>query len=151
MLQKASSNQIPNIASYQLPIHLTSNVIYSPSTASLGRQFNTHIYRKQGGKPYTIPDPPPPLPTWRLEDSPPSTVAGVDFARPLYVKTVSIENKVYVCLSICANTPTMHLEVVDDLSKGTFLKAFRGFVSHRSLPWKMVSDNATTYLSAVEE
>ena len=108
------------------------------------------ICRKQGGKPYTIPDPPP-LPTWRLEDSPPFTVTGVDFTGPLYVKTVSLENKVYVCLFTCANTRAIHLEVVEDLSEGTFLKAFRRFVSRRSLPRKMVSDNATTYLSAAEE
>ena len=84
--------------------------------------------RKQGGKPYTIPDPPP-LPTWRLEDSPPFTVTGVDFTGPLYVNTVSIENKVYVCLFTCANTRAIHLEVVEDLREGTFLKAFRRFVS----------------------
>ena len=108
------------------------------------------ICRKQGGKPYTIPDPPP-LPKWRLEDSPPFTVTGVDFTGALYVKTSSIENKVYVCLFTCANTRAIHLEVVEDLSKGTFLKAFRRFVSRRSLPRKMVSDNATTYLSAAEE
>jgi hypothetical protein len=104
------------------------------------RQFI--ICQKQSGKPYTIPDP---LPTWRLEDSPPFTVTGVDFTSPLYVKTSSAENKVYVCLFTCANTQAIHLEVVEDLSEVTFLKAFRRFVSRRSLPRKMVSDNATTY------
>ena len=78
-------------------------------------------------------------------------MTGVDFTSALYVKTSSIENKVYVCLFTCANTRAIHLEVVEDLSEGTFLKAFRRFVSRRSLPRKMVSDNATTYLSAAEE
>ncbi len=108
------------------------------------------ICRKQGGKPYTIPDPPP-LPKWRLEDSPPFTVTGVDFTGALYVKTSSAETKAYVCLFTCANTRAIHLEVVEDLSEETFLKAFRRFVSRRSLPRKMVSDNATTYLSSAEE
>ncbi len=43
------------------------------------------------------------------------------------------------------------MEVVEDLSEETFLKAFRRFVSCRSLPRKMVSDNATTYLLSAEE
>ena len=102
------------------------------------------ICRKQGGKPYTVPDPPP-LPTWRLENSPPFTVTGVDFTGALHVRTSFRETKAYVCLFTCANTRAIHLEVVEDLSEKTFLKAFRRFVSRRSLPRKMVSDNATTY------
>ena len=101
-------------------------------------------------KPYTVPDPPP-LPTWRLEDSPPFTVTGVDFTGALHVRISFRETKAYVCLFTCANTRAIHLEVVEDLSEETFLKAFRRFVSHRSLPRKMVSDNATTYLSSAEE
>ena len=108
------------------------------------------ICRKQGGKPYTVPDPPP-LPTWRFEDSPPFTVTSVDFTGALHVRTSFRETKAYVCLFTCANTRAIHLEVVEDLSEETFLKAFRRFVSRRSLPRKMVSDNATTYLSSAEE
>ena len=44
-----------------------------------------------------------------------------------------------------------YLEVVEDLSEETFLKAFRRFASRKSLPRKMVSDNGSTYLSAAEE
>ena len=95
------------------------------------------ICRKQGGKPYTVPDPPP-LPTWRLEDSPPFTVTGVDFTGALHVRTSFRETKAYVCLFTCASTRAIHLEVVEDLSEETFLKAFRRFVSRRSLPRKMV-------------
>ena len=56
-----------------------------------------------------------------------------------------------MCLFTCANTRAIHLEVVEDLSEETFLKAFRRFVSRRSLPRKMVSDNAPTYLSSAQE
>ena len=56
-----------------------------------------------------------------------------------------------MCLFTCTNTRAIHLEVVEDLSEETFLKAFRRFVSRRSLPQKMVSDNTTTYLSSAEE
>ena len=108
------------------------------------------ICRKQGGKPYTVPDPPL-LPTRRLEDSPPFTVTGVYFTGALHVRTSFRETKAYVCLFTCANRRAIHLEVVEDLSEETFLKAFRRFVSRRSLPRKTVSDNATTYLSSAEE
>jgi len=43
------------------------------------------------------------------------------------------------------------LEVVTDLTVEIFLLAFRRFVSRKSLPHIMMSDNASTYLSAVEE
>ena len=56
--------------------------------------------RKQGGKPYIIPDPPP-LPKRHFEDSPPFTVAA------LYVKTSSTE-------------------VVENLSEETFLEGHGG-------------------------
>ena len=95
---------------------------------------------------------PPSLLTWRLEDSPPFTVTGVDFTGALHVKTLFREIKAYVCLFDCVNTRAIHLEVnVEDLSVETFLKAFRRLVNHRSLPRKMVSDNATRYLSTAEE
>ena len=45
----------------------------------------------------------------------------------------------------------MHLEVVCDLSAEPFLKAFRRFVSHKSLPKVMISDNASTYVAASKE
>jgi transposase InsO family protein len=108
------------------------------------------VCRKQNGKPYTIPDPAP-LPKWRVQDSTPFSVTGVDFTGALFVKTPTKEEKVYICLFTCAATRALHLEVVEDLSEETFLKAFRRFASRKSLPQKMVSDNGSTYLSAAEE
>ena len=61
------------------------------------------------------------------------------------------ESKVYICLFTCATTRAIHLEVVTDLSVETFMLAFRRFVSRKSLPHIMMSDNASTYLSATEE
>ena len=61
------------------------------------------------------------------------------------------ENKVYICLFICAVTRAVHLEVVVDLTEASFLQAFRRFVSCKSLPCTMISDNASTYQSAAEE
>ena len=61
------------------------------------------------------------------------------------------EHKVYICLFTCAVSRAVHLEVVVELSMECFLQAFQRFVSRRSLPRLMLSDNATTYLTAAEE
>ena len=106
--------------------------------------------RKVNGKPYKAPDPPP-LPTIRLVDSHPFTVTGVDFTGALFVKTSTGQEKVYICLFTCANTRAVHLEVVTDLTVPTFVAAFRRFVSRKSLPKVMISDNASTYQSAADE
>ena len=108
------------------------------------------ICRKQVCQPYAIPDPAP-LPKWRVQDATPFSVTGVDFTGGLFVKTPTNEEKVYICLFTCAATRAVHLEIVEDLSEETFLRAFRRFASRKSLPQKMVSDNASTYLAAAEE
>ena len=105
---------------------------------------------KQSGKPYATPDPAP-LPKWRVQDTTPFSVTGVDFTGALFVKTFTNEEKVYICLFTCAVTRDVHLEIVEDLSEETFLRAFRRFASRKSPPQKMVSDNASTYLAAAEE
>ena len=120
------------------------------------RQHSKAILRKcvtcckVGGKPYQAPDPAP-LPKARLQDTTPFTVTGVDFTGALYVRSNSTESKVYVCLFTCASSRALHLEVVTSLTEDCFLQAFRRFASHKSLPEKMISDNASTYLSAAEE
>ena len=92
-----------------------------------------------------------PLPKVRLQDTPPFTVPGIDFTGALYVRQNYTEGKVYICLFTCATTRAVHLEVVMNLSVETFLLAFRRFSSRKSLPQVVMSDNASTYLSAAEE
>jgi hypothetical protein len=105
--------------------------------------------RKVFGTPFNATDPPP-LPFYRMTDSQPFTVTGVDFTGAIYVKTPSGPEKVYICLFTCANTRAVHLEVVTNLTVPTFMSAFRRFASRKSLPKIMVSDNASTYQSAAE-
>jgi len=45
----------------------------------------------------------------------------------------------------------IYLEIVTNLIEVTFLKAFRRFAAHWSLPHLVLSDNASTYTSAAEE
>jgi len=57
----------------------------------------------------------------------------------------------YICLFTSVVTRAVHLEVVTDLTVGTFLLAFRQFSSHKLLPKMMISDNASIYLGAAEK
>ena len=102
------------------------------------------------GKPYRLPDPPP-LPNTRTEDPTPFSVCGVDFTGAMYVREGESERKVYICLFTCATTRAVHLEVVLDMTVESFMLAFWKFVGRRSLLRTMMSDNASTYLTAVDE
>ena len=106
--------------------------------------------KKISGLPYDIPDPPP-LPKSRLQQAEPFTVTGVDFTGALHIREAGVQRKVYICLFTCATTRAIHLEVVTDLSVQTFLLAYRRFAARKSVPQQMISDNASTYLSAAEE
>lgn len=107
--------------------------------------------RKVIGKDYQKPDPPP-LPVDRVQDTFPFTVTGVVFAGPLDIKNYDNSRaKVYICLFACASTRVVHLEIVSNLTEESFILAFRRFVSRRSLPKTMISDNASTYMAASNE
>ncbi|XP_077978115.1 uncharacterized protein LOC144433645 [Glandiceps talaboti] len=108
--------------------------------------------KKVNGKSYDMPVSPP-LQSCRVNKAPPFTVTGVDFTGTLYVTNGSHANegKAYICLFTCAVTRAIHLEVVTNLSTVSFLNAFRRFAARGSLPTKMISDNAMTYVNAAEE
>ena len=108
------------------------------------------VCTKLTGKPYKAPDPPP-LPEARISNCTPFSVCGVDFTGALYVREGETERKVYICLFTCATTRAVHLEIVLDMTVESFMLAFRKFVSRRSVPKRMISDNASTYLSAANE
>ena len=103
--------------------------------------------RKVSRTAYNAPDPPP-LPKSRLQQTQPFDFTGIDFTGALYVRNAGIETKVYICLFTCATTRAVHLEVVEDLTVETFLLAFHRFASRKFLPRKLISDNASTFLSA---
>ena len=87
------------------------------------------------------------LPSFRVDNSPPFTHTGVDFAGPLLVSDKE-NTKYYVCLFTCAVTRAVHLEIVDSLSVESFVRAFRRFCARRGLPGSIISDNAKTFKSA---
>ena len=75
----------------------------------------------------------------------------MDFSGALYVRHGGEEIKAYLCLFMCVIKHALQLEMVQDLSTEQFLLAFREFAARRSLPTIVVSDNASTYLSAADE
>ena len=103
------------------------------------------------GKHYEVPESPP-LPLDRVKEGRPFEVTDVDFIGALYVRNSGTDDKVCICLFTCGLSRAVHLEVVCDLSIETFLRAFRRFVSRKSLPpHMMISDNASMYVSASKE
>ena len=92
----------------------------------------------------------PDLPDFRVDDAPPFTHVGIDFAGPLTVSDK--ENaKCYVCLFTCASTRALHLELTETLDVEEFIRAFRRFSARRGLPGTVISDNAKTFKSASKE
>jgi len=92
------------------------------------------------------------MPDFRVKIVPPFNVTGLDYTGALIVKTANnIDSKAYVSLFTCAVTRAVHLELVPDMTTRAFIFALRRFSSRRSLPAKMLSDNAATYLAASDE
>ena len=95
---------------------------------------------------------PPPLPAFRVNEAPPFLYCGVDFAGPLYIKEdhESESTKVWITLFTCCVTRAVHLELVPNMSTQTFLRSFKRFTSRRGVPTQVVSNNAKTFVSAVQ-
>ncbi|XP_042904345.1 uncharacterized protein [Parasteatoda tepidariorum] len=92
-----------------------------------------------------------PLPAERIQKSTPFEATGIDYAGPLYVKNEKLVTKAYIVIFTCAVTRAIHLEVVSNLSTDVFLLALQRFVSRRSLPHTVYTDNATTFGAADKE
>ena len=107
------------------------------------------VCKRFEGKPLLGPTPPP-LPDFRVQQEPPFTFTGVDFAGPLHVKfgSTASENKVWICLYTCCVTRAVHLEVVPDLTTAAFLRSLKCFTARRGLPRRFVSDNGKTFKAA---
>ena len=104
------------------------------------------VCRRFEGAAYRGP-PPPPLPTFRVQEESPFTYTGVDFAGPLYVRTTgsSAANKAWISLFTCCVVRAVHLEIVTDMSTETFIRCLKRFAARRGMPRKFVSDNGSTF------
>ena len=104
--------------------------------------------KKLDGRPYNAP-PQPLLPDFRVSDEMAFTQVGVNFAGPVYLKDVYSKSKkvykAYIAIFTCTSSRAVHLELVPDLSTGTFLRCLKRFVSRRGVPRLVISDNGKTF------
>ncbi len=93
------------------------------------------------GGPYKLPKMPQ-LPVERVTRAKPFEFSGLDYFGPLWIKVGSEKVKVWVCLFTCLVTRAVYLDVAMDLSAASFLNCLRRFISRRSKPAQLISDNA---------
>lgn len=82
----------------------------------------------------------------------PFTVSSIDYAGPFELKRwherCNTTVKGYVCVFICMATRAIHLEMILDLTTESFIDAYQRFASRRGHCRKIISDNASTFVSA---
>ena len=92
------------------------------------------------------------LPSPRVNLTTPFTHTGMDFAGPFTIKKGHtrrpVKIDVFVCIFICLTFKAVHLEVVSDQTTAAFKAAMQRFVSRRSCPVHMYSDNGSNFLGA---
>ncbi|XP_003742208.1 uncharacterized protein LOC100907605 [Galendromus occidentalis] len=94
----------------------------------------------------------PPLPAFRIEEAPPFSVTGIDFAGPLTVRdNQGNKFKGYIALFVCPLSRGIHLEATPDLSTFEFLLVLRKFISGFPSVTTIMSDNAATFKRAEKE
>ena len=86
------------------------------------------------------------MPEFRFKEGYPFSSPGVDFAGPLFVKTVfgrEIQvSKVYIGIFTWGSTRAIHIPT---LTTQAFIRCLRGFVARRGIPEVVISDNAKTF------
>ena len=93
-----------------------------------------------------------PLPKIRIEvPAHPFENVGVDYFGPISVKRGRGTEKRYGCLFTCLQTRAVHLEISFNMTTDSFIMAFTRFVGRRGKPRKLISDNASNFVSASRE
>lgn len=95
--------------------------------------------------PYKAPEKPP-LPNFRVQEYPPFSYIGVDYAGPLFV--CKPDSKIWISLFTCCGTRALHLDLVLDMTSDSFIRCFKRFMARRGTPLKIISDNSKTFKSA---
>lgn len=106
----------------------------------------TTCRRYEGGS-YKMP-PMASLPKSRVTKAVPFSKIGLDYLGPLYIRSETGTEKVWVCLFTCMIIRAVHLEVVLDASTEEFLLGLRRFIATRGKPDEILSDNASQFKAA---
>ncbi|XP_045023523.1 uncharacterized protein LOC123467803 [Daphnia magna] len=75
---------------------------------------------------------------------------GLDYTGVINIRIKGTKEvaQAYILLMTCGFSRALHLEVVQDMSTESFLKAFRRYTGHHRLPRLIISDNASTFITA---
>ena len=92
------------------------------------------------------------LPEDRVTYIPAFNVTGMDFAGPFTLKKGHTRKpvyvKAYICVFICFATKAIHIEVISDLTTPALIAGIMRFVSRRSAPHTIHSDNGSNFKGA---
>lgn len=92
------------------------------------------------------------LPRARVLPARPFFTTGVDFAGPLLIKDGVLRTrklvKAYICIFVCFVTKAVHIELVGDLTKESFLNCLKRFIARRGLCKVLYSDNGTNFIGS---
>ncbi|XP_065658842.1 uncharacterized protein LOC136083375 [Hydra vulgaris] len=96
-----------------------------------------------------LPPSSPNLPDFRVNNLYSFQSTGLDYAGPLFIKTIikDVFCKVYVLLLTCASSRAIHLELTPDMKVPTFIRAFKRFAARIGYPELIISDNFKTFKS----
>ena len=95
-----------------------------------------------------------PLLSSRVVPSSPFSMSGVDFVGPFLVLQRGRGNRLfksYLAVFVCFSTKAVHLEAVEDLSTDAFMKCLSRFISRRSKPKQLFSNNGKKNVGAKDE
>ena len=92
------------------------------------------------------------LPAERVTPAMAFTHTGMDFAGPFSIKMGHVRKPVilqaYLCIFVCLTFKAVHIEVVSEQTTEAFLACLQRFVSRRSCPQHMYSDNGPNFTGA---
>ena len=119
--------------------HLRSLVKKQVHQCNICKVFSTNPYRNQA----TVP-----LPKFLTEVSRPFQHTGVDFVGPLIYRVNKKEvGKAYIIIFTCAVMRAVHLEVTKSQAADEFQMKLNAFITRRTRPECMISDNAQVFKS----
>ncbi|XP_028390705.1 uncharacterized protein LOC114515614 [Dendronephthya gigantea] len=86
------------------------------------------------------------MPSFRIQSGRPFETTGVDFAGPLsYKLTKKEDGKCYILIFTCATSRAVHLELTKSQSAEEFKTKLNAFITRRSRPKMIVSDNGAAF------
>ena len=103
------------------------------NTCTTCKRIHSHSYKTPS---------PPQLPTERVNFSYPFESTGIDYTAAINISLNDVTFKVYIVLFTCSATRAISLDVVEDLTTGAFVAAFRRFCAKHNIPRVVWTDNA---------